>query len=71
MLQLVTGYYKGYGLSAKPKIIHRFMPREKEFGPWIWELRPDEGDEGEEDDDEAWMETEQDERLDREAIDFE
>lgn len=28
MIQFTTGYDKGYGHSAKPKIIHRFVPRE-------------------------------------------
>lgn len=28
MVQFTTGYHKGYGHSGKPKIIHRFVPRE-------------------------------------------
>ena len=28
MVHFVTGYHKGYGNSAKPKIIHQFVPRE-------------------------------------------
>lgn len=28
LVQFTTGYHKGYGQTAKPKIVYRFAPRE-------------------------------------------
>lgn len=70
MVHIVADYHKGYGSSGRPKIIHRFMPREAgglfvyllwvvrpfveilqtyhhdqvEFSPFLWEPRPEEGE---------------------------
>ncbi|KIX94361.1 uncharacterized protein Z520_10071 [Fonsecaea multimorphosa CBS 102226] len=52
LVDIVVGYYKGYGFSVKSKIVHRFLPREpfveilqmyhngqKDFEAWLWEPR--------------------------------
>ncbi|KAH0831828.1 hypothetical protein FOPE_02919 [Fonsecaea pedrosoi] len=48
LVDIVVGYHKGYGFSAKSKIIHRFLPREEPRGRD--EVQTDEDDDYLEDD---------------------